>query len=113
MDLARYAEELLEATPGMEIASPAVLSIVCFRYLPRDRAGAVVTDEGLIERVNDEIRRRVWESGLAMITSTRVRGRFVLRLCIVNHNTLRSDVESVVELLQELGPAAARDVAGA
>jgi glutamate/tyrosine decarboxylase-like PLP-dependent enzyme len=113
MDLARYAQELLEATPGMEIVSPAVLSIVSFRYLPRDRTGAVVTDESLIERVNDEIRRRVWESGRAMITSTRVQGRFVLRLCIVNHNTLRSDVESVVELLRQLGPAAARDIAGA
>ncbi len=113
MDLARYAQELLEATPGMEIVSPAVLSIVSFRYLPQDRIGAVVTDERVVERVNDEIRRRVWDSGRAMITSTRLRGRYVLRLCVVNHNTLRSDVESVVELLRELGPVAARDVASA
>jgi glutamate/tyrosine decarboxylase-like PLP-dependent enzyme len=110
MDLAGYAQELLEATPGMEIVSPAVLSIVSFRYLPRDRAGAVVTEDSLIERVNDEIRRRVWDSGRAMVTSTRLRGRYVLRLCIVNHNTLRSDVESVVNLLRECGAAATRDL---
>lgn len=110
MDLARHAEELLEATPGMQIVSPAALSIVTFRYLPPVGAGAGALDEALVERINDEIRRRVWDSGHAMITSTRLQGRYVLRLCVLNHNTLRSDIESVVELLRELGPAVMRDV---
>lgn len=112
MDLARHAQELLETTAGMEVVSPAVLGIVSFRYLPQDRSGDIVKREEVIERVNEEIRRRVWDSGRAMITSTRLRGRYVLRLCVLNHNTLRSDVESVVQLLGELGPAAARDVIG-
>lgn len=113
LDLARYAQQLLEATPGMQIVSPAVLGIVSFRYVPDYRPGEVLTDEGQIERINDEIRRRVWSSGRAMITSTRLWGRYVLRLCVLNHNTLRSDIESLVELLAELGPAAASGITGA
>jgi aromatic-L-amino-acid decarboxylase len=87
MDLARYAQELLEANPSIEVVSPAVLGIVTFRYIPSPSS-----DDETIERVNQEIRRRVWEGGEAMITSSRVRGRYVLRIAVVNHNARRSDV---------------------
>jgi hypothetical protein len=42
-----------------------------------------------------------------MITSSRVRGRYVLRICVVNHNTLRSDVEEVVSLVVKIGKGVA------
>jgi len=100
MDLARYAQELLEAAPGFEIVTPAMLSVLSFRYVP---PGA--TDEEAIERVNNEIRRRIWESGRAMVTSSRVHGRYVLRICVVNHNTRKGDVEAVVRQLAELAAA--------
>jgi glutamate/tyrosine decarboxylase-like PLP-dependent enzyme len=100
MDLARYAEELLEADPNIEVVSPAVLSVVSFRYVPSRSS-----DEETIERVNGEIRRRLWESGVAMITSSRVCGRYVLRIAVVNHNTRRSDVEEAVRWIGELGAA--------
>lgn len=104
MDLARYAEELLEGTPGMEVFSPAVLSVVCFRYVPVAADGSEL-DEATVERVNQEILRRVWESGRAMITSSRIRGRYVLRICVVNHSTLKRDVEEVVDIVSRLGAA--------
>jgi glutamate/tyrosine decarboxylase-like PLP-dependent enzyme len=107
MDLARYAQELLEATPGIEITSPAVLSVVSFRYVPTAADGSSEADESCIERVNQEIRRRVWDSGRAMITSSRVRGRYVLRVCVVNHSTRRADVEELIGLIGKLGPAVA------
>jgi glutamate/tyrosine decarboxylase-like PLP-dependent enzyme len=98
LDLSRYAEELLEATPNIEIVSPAVLSVVSFRYVPPGAEG----DDEAIERMNQEIRQRVWDSGHAMITSSRVRGRYVLRICVVNHNTRKADVEQVVGLIREI-----------
>lgn len=108
MDLARYAQDLLEATPGIEIVSPVALSVVTFRYVPASLRGADGEfDERRLEQINDEIRRLIWESGRAMLSSTRVRGRYVLRLCVVNHNTRRTDVEEVVRLIAEYGAAAA------
>jgi aromatic-L-amino-acid decarboxylase len=101
MDLTRHAQGLLEANPKIEVVSPAVLSVVTFRYVPSGE-----TDEEAIERINQEIRQRVWDSGRAMITSSRVRGRYVLRLCVVNHNTRKADMEEVVRLVGELGAAA-------
>jgi aromatic-L-amino-acid decarboxylase len=105
MDLARYAQELLEANPSIEVVSPAVLGIVTFRYIPSPSS-----DDETIERVNQEIRRRVWEGGEAMITSSRVRGRYVLRIAVVNHNARRSDVEATVRLIGRLGTAVSSDL---
>jgi glutamate/tyrosine decarboxylase-like PLP-dependent enzyme len=107
LDLARHAQELLESAPGIEVVSPATLSVICFRYVPTGPDGSSASDETRIEEVNQEILRRVWASGRAMITSSRVRGRYVLRICVVNHNTLRSDVEEVVSLVADV----ARNVA--
>jgi aromatic-L-amino-acid decarboxylase len=111
MDLARYAEDLLAAAPGIEIVSPAILSIVTFRYVPPSLRGAAgELDEGRLAQLNDEIRRRIWESGRAMLSSTRIRGRYVLRLCVLNHNTRKADVEEVVRLIAEHGAAVAAEL---
>jgi aromatic-L-amino-acid decarboxylase len=111
MDLARYAQDLLAAAPGIEIVSPSVLSIVTFRYVPVAPRGAEVElDEDRLTRLNDEIRRRIWESGRAMLSSTRVRGRYVLRLCVLNHNTRKADVEEVVHLIADYGAAVAAEL---
>jgi glutamate/tyrosine decarboxylase-like PLP-dependent enzyme len=104
MDLARYAEQLLEANPKIEVVSRAVLSVVSFRYVPSPEL-----DEETIERVNQEIRQRVWDSGKAMITSSRAGGRYVLRIAVVNHNTRRSDVEETIRLIEELGATVCSD----
>lgn len=111
MDLAHYGQELLERTPGIEIVSPVALSVVTFRYVPPSLRGAGgELDEHRLEEINDEIRRRIWDSGRAMLSSTRVRGRYVLRLCVVNHNTRRADVEELVRLIGEHGAAVAAEL---
>jgi aromatic-L-amino-acid decarboxylase len=112
MDLARHAQQLLEATPGVEVVSPAVLSIVTFRHVPSGADGSRETDESVVERVNQELRQRIWDSGRAMITSSRVGGRYVLRLCVLNHSTKKADVEEVVRLIRALGAEAERAITG-
>jgi glutamate/tyrosine decarboxylase-like PLP-dependent enzyme len=109
MELADYGQRLLEEAPGIEVVSPNRLSIVTFRYVPSSVDGTDVFEEEFVERANMEILRRVWESGRAMITSTRLRGRYVLRLCVVNHNTRRADVEEVVKLIADAGAAVSSD----
>jgi glutamate/tyrosine decarboxylase-like PLP-dependent enzyme len=109
MDLARHAQAMLEAMPEIELVTPAVLSVVTFRYVPQAMREAGAIDDAAVERINQAIVRRVWESGRAMITSTRVRGTYVLRLCVLNHNTRRADVEEVVRLIGELGARIVRE----
>lgn len=99
MALARHAEARIRETDHLELLSPAQLGIVCFRNLGTD---AAMTDEADIEALNRRLVRRLVESGRGMISSTRVRGRYALRLCIMNHRTRREDVEAVLDALLEV-----------
>jgi len=96
LDLAQAAEELIGAEPAFELLSPASLGIVCFR-----RRFPGLDDELDLERANAGLVRRLTESGEGMISSTRLEGRYALRLCVLNHRSRRADVERVLGLLAE------------
>ena len=97
--LGDVAEELLRAHADIEILSPASLGIVCFRLRP---PGANWTEEAL-ESLNRGVQDAIVEEGTAMMSSTRLRGRYALRLCILNFRSTRDDVSAVVERIVELG----------
>ncbi len=95
IDLAKHAEEHVVASPVLELVSPASLGILCFR-----RTYDGVTDDGLLERMNGEVIRRLVESGRGLISSTRVRGRFALRICVMNHTTTAADVDEILDWVE-------------
>ena len=75
------------------------MGIVCFRLRP---PGANWTEEAL-ESLNRGVQDAIVEEGTAMMSSTRLRGRYALRLCILNFRSTRDDVSAVVERIVELG----------
>ncbi|MGH8129676.1 MAG: pyridoxal phosphate-dependent decarboxylase family protein [Steroidobacteraceae bacterium] len=99
MELADAAGRQVLATDSLELLSPPSLGILCFRYRPR---GAGWTAER-IERLNETLQSRVIESGAAMISSTRLRGRYSLRLCIMSHQTVSDDVRETIDRIAEEG----------
>jgi glutamate/tyrosine decarboxylase-like PLP-dependent enzyme len=96
IDLAAKAEEYVRASDILEIANPASLSIVCFRVNPVEAD----LDDGRLEEINETIQARIIETGTAMMSSTRLRGLYSLRLCILNHNTTWEDVQSTLEAIE-------------
>ena len=90
--------------------SPASLGIVTFRRHPTG-----VDDEARLERINAAIAEQIERQGDVFISTGRVRGRFVLRLCILNHSTSQADVDRALELAATLAvdtesaPAAPRE----
>lgn len=99
VELARKAEEYVRASDILQIANPASLGIVCFRINPK---GADIDDETL-ERVNEAAQTRIIEEAVAMMSSTRLRGLYSLRLCILNHATTWEDVRSTLEATERFG----------
>jgi len=95
LDLARVAESAIQAAPDMEMLAPASLGIVCFR-LTREGLG-----EEDIERMNQRAQERLNASGYALLSSTRLSGRYSLRLCILSHGTTADDVRGVLSALRE------------
>jgi len=99
MELAERAEEYVRASALLEIANPASLGVVCFRYHPR----GVALDAGRLEELNRAIQARVIDTGTAMISSTRLRGTYSLRFCILNHRTTWRDVEETLQAIERFG----------
>lgn len=88
--LAEYAERVVAADPHLEVVCPARLGIVNFAGVGCDdaahaRAAAAIT-----------------ESGFAAVSSTVLRGRTVLRLCVINPRTTTADIDETVRRLSEL-----------
>jgi glutamate/tyrosine decarboxylase-like PLP-dependent enzyme len=95
LDLAVHAQERVEGSSELELLSPATLGVVCFRRRP-----AGVDEEGSLERLNAELDRRLAASGEGMISSTRIDGRFALRLCVLGHRSGADDVDRILHWLE-------------
>ena len=95
LDLARRAEAYIEASPVLEMMTPASLGIVCFRVNPGD-----ARDEESLDDVNRNVLARVFWDELAFFSSTSLKGAFALRICIVNHTTTWEDVRMTLDLVE-------------
>ena len=97
LDLALHAQSRIEDSPELELMSPASLGVVTFRRHPNG-----VADEAILERINAEIAAEIERGGEVFISTSRVRGRYVLRLCILNHSTSQAEVDRALELAATL-----------
>jgi glutamate/tyrosine decarboxylase-like PLP-dependent enzyme len=104
MYLAEFAEQKLRAHPQWEITTPAKMAIVTFRYVPDDLRGAPSDNAEAAKRIdaiNRNIASRMQEQAFALVLSTGLRGKTVLRLCTINPRTTESDIGKTVENLTE------------
>jgi aromatic-L-amino-acid decarboxylase len=101
---ARYLAEQIAADPVLELMAPAPLNVVCFRYAQPG------LDEAALEALNQEILVALQEQGIAVLSSTRLAGRFVLRVGHTNQRTRRVDFDLLVKEVKRLGTQLANPV---
>jgi glutamate/tyrosine decarboxylase-like PLP-dependent enzyme len=114
VDLAKYMEELVKNSDDFEVMTPVVLSIFCFRYFPQDLQNQFNESnhnnrekiEKYLDSLNNAIIGNMLTDQRAIIYSTNIRNRFVLRACIVNYRTKKHDIENIIEVIKELGDKA-------
>ncbi|MBB3063577.1 pyridoxal phosphate-dependent decarboxylase family protein [Microbulbifer rhizosphaerae] len=86
--LAEYAERYLRQQPDKwEVVTPAQIGVVCFALKGK-------TGEDHKQRVQE-----LADSGFACVSSTVLKGRTVLRLCIINPLTTEDDVRETIDRL--------------
>jgi len=93
---AEYAERLFAAHHDFEILSPAQFGVVCFRARPSD-----IADGAALDAINERINSRVNATGRFLISSTKLRGQFSLRLCTHVHRMTDADIDEVYEAIVE------------
>jgi len=99
VDHAREAEMYIDRSPNLEMMGPSSLGIVCFRFRHPD--GDWTPEE--LEELNLGIQEEIVESGLAMMSSTRLRSEFSLRLSILNYRSTWQDVQGTLEAVEAIG----------
>lgn len=89
MDRARLLESLVDDAGDFEPLCPAQFGIFCFRAHP---AGVAEAD---LDTLNERINARVVSEGRFLISSTRLRERFSLRMCTLGFRTTHDDIREL------------------
>jgi aromatic-L-amino-acid/L-tryptophan decarboxylase len=93
---------LITKTPGLEALTQS-LSITTFRFVPSDLAAGGEDVENYLDQLNSELLTRLQSSGDAYLSNAVVRGRFAMRVCIVNFRTTQADIEALPPLIVRIG----------
>ena len=93
---ARELAARLAKVPDVVLAAPVSLNIVCFRFAPSG-----LTDEAQ-DALNKEILLRVQETGTAIISGSKIDGRYVMRAACSNHRSTWADFEQLLTGLERI-----------
>jgi aromatic-L-amino-acid decarboxylase len=97
LNQARYLADIILANADLELMAPVESNVVCFRFR---KAGL---SEEATEQVNKKIMAAISKKAFWMISDTTTKDHYMLRACIVNHRTRRTDLDFLVEEVKRLG----------
>ena len=102
--LAASMADAVRRIPDLEFVTCG-LSITTYRCVPpdlRSRIGEVAVD-AYLDILNKEVLARMQVGGEAFVSNAVIRGRYVLRACVVNFNTRVTDVQAVADISSRMG----------
>lgn len=96
IELVEFMENELKKYDNWEIVSSAHLAILNFRYVP------VGANKQQVDEFNKAISKTILDSGYAGILTTSLHGKTVLRVCSINPETTKEDIQNTINLLVEI-----------
>jgi glutamate/tyrosine decarboxylase-like PLP-dependent enzyme len=100
--LAEQAEAFVRQMEDWEVVTPAQLGVLTIRYLPK---GMVTLDT--INEINKQLAEEVVRGGFAMVSTTTLKGKVVIRLCTIHPGTTTEELHQILAricgLAAELG----------
>ncbi|MHB8625020.1 MAG: pyridoxal phosphate-dependent decarboxylase family protein [Aggregatilineales bacterium] len=98
IELAHALQAKIKARSDFELIAAGPLSVTCFRYCPTG-----VTDPAALSTLNKKLLETVQREGIVFLTSTELHGQTVLRACIVNFRTTPADLDTLLDVIAEVG----------
>jgi glutamate/tyrosine decarboxylase-like PLP-dependent enzyme len=102
--LSRAMAAAVSLHPELELITQD-LSITTFRYVPGDLPASLRGEERErhLDAINRELLDRLQRGGEVFVSNAVIRGRYVLRACIVNFHTTLADVEALPGIVARVG----------
>jgi glutamate/tyrosine decarboxylase-like PLP-dependent enzyme len=103
--LAARLHDLVRDHPDFEVLHQPVLSIYSFRFVPQELSEWQDEPEtaARIDCMNEEVAAEVRRSGVALVMTTRIRGRVALRMSICSQRTMPEDIDRTFDALALTG----------
>ncbi|NEQ51839.1 MAG: aminotransferase class V-fold PLP-dependent enzyme [Leptolyngbya sp. SIO3F4] len=95
IDLAKLLQEKILACSDFELMATGPLSVTCFRYAPLGAHDLKLLNRAILDIVQSQ--------GQVYLTSTEVKGEFVLRANIINFRTNEADLDFLLHTLAQAG----------
>lgn len=95
IELARLLQAKILARSDFELVAPGPLSVTCFRYVPWGSHDGEVINRAILDIVQSQ--------GQVYLTSTEVKGEFVLRANIINFRTNEADLDFLLQTIAQAG----------
>ncbi len=105
--LARWVQE----EPEFELMAPAPLGLVVLRYLGREggrMGGREASDERELDALNERLLAALHATGKIMLTQTRLKGKYAIRLAIGHLTTTEDHVRAAWALIKQEAVALSR-----
>jgi aromatic-L-amino-acid/L-tryptophan decarboxylase len=99
ISLAQELAEQIRLDPQYEIMAPVTMNLVCFRFKPFG-----VDSQEELNRINEDLLKKINASGKAYLSHTKVNGNFTIRMVIANTYVERRHVEETWKLIRVLSP---------
>jgi aromatic-L-amino-acid decarboxylase len=91
-----FAGSLISEMKDWEIVTPPQLAIINFRYAPDGISNKDAND------LNHRISQQMLRDGYAMVVTTEIKGKIVLRFCLINPRTTQDDVRETMKRLDQI-----------
>ena len=97
IETAEKAQKYLEEKKNWEIISPASLAILNFRYFPSEGTYS----EKDVDNINHFISQKIFSEGEAMLATTILHKKIVLRMCLINPSTEFEGIKETIQLCEK------------
>jgi aromatic-L-amino-acid/L-tryptophan decarboxylase len=103
IEIMRYLADRIDESKDFIRLAPVPLSVVCFQYRTPDVS--VHGDQKYLDELNNRLPEALEKDGRVFLSGTKIHGKRVLRACSVNHRLRREDVDSLLDVIREVGAA--------
>jgi aromatic-L-amino-acid/L-tryptophan decarboxylase len=100
LDLAEHAYRELAGDARLEVPWAPQLSTVAFRLAGDRRGGGGEAGDDEVERRNQRFLERILAPNRVLLSSTRIDGRYMVRLCVLGHRTHADRFDETIDIIR-------------